>query len=198
MPDENKQIGDVIPNSLVGCFSETNDDILMWAHYGKSFSGICFSYEKTALLNHIKNRDFFIVPVIYNEFPRTIGDVDKISNLGDMLWNLQQFAYKGKMWAYENEWRIVKFKSNICDKDKLIGLKGVSNVYLGNSFSFFNKWAFHFDDDNSLEQDSEESQLEHFLKLFEFAKEKNINIVPTRPLERVYRYEADESQCLLI
>lgn len=104
--------------------------------------------------------------------------------------------YKSKKWKYEVEWRIVKFQKDI--KQNTIELKGISNIFLGYRFEYFNKYAFHFTHDGKIEQDSEETQIKMFLKLADFAKNKKIGIVTTRPIFDKFEYEADESQSLFM
>ena len=191
---ENKRLGDKIPYSLVGCFSESKDDILMWAHYAKSFTGICVEYKKQDILTSVRNREFFLVPVRYTEFPYAPNEFDQANYADDNLWNLLQFMHKSTKWEYELEWRIVKFQKDI--SKTAISLKGISNIYLGYKFEYFNKYAFHFLDDGTIEQDTEKSQIETFLKLVDFANANEIGITMTRPIERMYTYEVDESQRL--
>jgi hypothetical protein len=35
----------ILRNFAVACFSETNDDFLMWSHYASGHSGVCLEYE---------------------------------------------------------------------------------------------------------------------------------------------------------
>lgn len=35
----------VLGNSAVACFSEVNDDFLMWSHYASGHSGVCLEFE---------------------------------------------------------------------------------------------------------------------------------------------------------
>lgn len=193
---ENKRYGDIIPYSLVGCFSESKDDILMWAHYAKSFTGLCLEYKKQNILSSVENGEFFLVPEIYSDFPYAPNEFEQVNHANNSLWNLLQFMYKGNKWSYELEWRIVKFHSDI--HKNIIQLRGISNIFLGYKFEYFNPYAFHFLDNGSIEQDSEKNQLEKFLKLCEFAKINKINICTTRAIERQYNYEVDISQMMLI
>ena len=193
---ENKTLGDKIPNSLVACFSETNNDILMWGHYAKSFTGMCVEYKVQEIFDAVKRREFFLVPVIYTKHPYRISKFEQAEHCNNILWNLQQFMYKSEKWEYEVEWRIVKFQKNI--KQNIIELKGISNIFLGYRFEYFNKYAFHFTYDDKIEQVSEKNQIEMFLKLADFAKTKNIGIIMTRPITDKFEYEADESLSLFM
>jgi hypothetical protein len=40
-------ISKFLNNSSISCFSEANDDFLMWSHYASSHSGICLEFEVT-------------------------------------------------------------------------------------------------------------------------------------------------------
>lgn len=86
---ENKTLGDKIPNSLVACFSETKNDILMWGHYAKSFTGLCVEYNAQEIFDAVKRREFFLVPVIYTEHPYRVSKFEQAGHCNNILWNLQ-------------------------------------------------------------------------------------------------------------
>lgn len=80
----------------VSCFSEKIDNVLMWGHYASAGKGCVleFDIEKLSL--------FFpsmIDKVIYSDILPDIGP-DFKEGIGSRL------IYKGKDWAYEQEWRI--------------------------------------------------------------------------------------------
>lgn len=39
------KVGDIFRHHLVTCFSESNDDTLMWSHYAEGHTGFCVEYD---------------------------------------------------------------------------------------------------------------------------------------------------------
>ena len=87
----------------VACFTETQDNILMWSHYAQNHEGICIEYDFSRL--EFTSRTIqSLSPVKYiNELFDTIDysnrtPIDKI-----------QLAALSKFdgWKYENEWRLI-------------------------------------------------------------------------------------------
>jgi len=87
----------------VSCFSESNDDLLMWGHYGGKYKGFCLEFS-TDHMPFTKAK-----PIKYvNRVP----DVSVIPFLTGSKWeaaNAAEFFYliKSVSWSYEKEWRIV-------------------------------------------------------------------------------------------
>lgn len=87
----------------VSCFSESCDDLLMWAHYGGSYRGFCLefdtSYFPTAHKVHYSAEipSFDPIPILKDELEA--GDV------------MSMFSSKSPSWAYEKEWRIFHEKA---------------------------------------------------------------------------------------
>lgn len=84
--------------SGVACFSETNDNMLMWSHYANGGRGICLEFDtdfhpfSTARIINYEPK----IPVIQAR-PLLIGDdIDQYIDL---------FCIKSDHWAYEREWR---------------------------------------------------------------------------------------------
>jgi len=40
----------------IACFTETHEDVLMWAHYASSYSGMCLSYSGYELEKGLSDR----------------------------------------------------------------------------------------------------------------------------------------------
>lgn len=123
---------DISPESLteknincnVACFTETNNNILMWAHYAKYNQGFCIEYNTNELKELIKK----IFPIIYLKepifCPKLMNDYkdDKVDvSLPQTIFSTTKFVE----WQYEEEWRI--FAGN--QKLKLPSLP--SCIYLG-------------------------------------------------------------------
>jgi len=84
----------------VACFSERNDDLLMWSHYGGQYKGFCLEFDTTAEPFHR------ILPVRYE---KSLPTVSVRSLLLDDSFNPGQelFSTKSEAWAYEREWRAI-------------------------------------------------------------------------------------------
>ena len=80
----------------VCCFTEDEDNILMWSHYADSHKGVCLIYDLSQDERYFKG----LGPVMYRDEPPTIG---KIEN--DIIFSL---LTKGPKWSYEKEWRLIQ------------------------------------------------------------------------------------------
>lgn len=109
------------------CFSESNKNRLMWAHYADSFRGICVGYkfDKDELLNNL-------FPVVYNNRRFISVKPYQIKN------NKYFFLKKSSEWRYEKEWRLIYSKNDLknnttfCTGHPLIDLCGcIESVTLG-------------------------------------------------------------------
>jgi hypothetical protein len=94
-------------NTVISCFSELYNSILMWSHYARNHTGFCLEYDFRSLgiYNEI-NINLF--PVIYQK---------KLININKYLSKtLDRFNYKSFVlagitksieWKYEKEWRLI-------------------------------------------------------------------------------------------
>ena len=103
----NRAIRDLIEenrNSGVVCLSEVCDSILMWSHYAKKHTGVCFEFTR-AEDNELGDEEI-CSPVRYD---RNYPQID----LGRMLINQDgetirlMMKTKSWEWAYEKEWRLI-------------------------------------------------------------------------------------------
>jgi hypothetical protein len=111
----------------VACFSESVDDMLMWAHYADGHKGFCLEFDTSVA----PLRD--AQPVIYREvFPRLKVSQERLESAtseeltDSLLRRMLLTKYKG--WKYEKEWRIVRSKNahtEVFDK------RAIAGVYLG-------------------------------------------------------------------
>ena len=89
------------------CFTEKNNDILMWAHYGGAHTGICLGFE-------VEDTNLeAIYKVHYNdEYP--ILDLENVLNVGGTAKILHN---KSSHWSYEKEWRkmFIEPATFLCD-----------------------------------------------------------------------------------
>jgi hypothetical protein len=100
-----KGIADVRENFLntkgINCFSERNDDLLMWAHYGGQYKGFCLAF------NTVKYPFTKLHQVQYIDAIPQIDIVDFVVNKNhDKLFN-DLYCTKSISWKYEKEWRAI-------------------------------------------------------------------------------------------
>ena len=95
----------------IGCFSETPDNILMWGHYARQFTGIVVKF-RTA----ITDWGYGLEKVKYND-TRIAVDSFKSDVIGSTSVERSLLTRKSVQWAYEKEWRYIRL-TNDCDKDK--------------------------------------------------------------------------------
>lgn len=90
----------------ISCLSESNDSLLMWAHYANNHSGMCVEYE---LLEINKQLRFSPVPVIYsNERPSFHSINPDTIDTDSMNILIESLTSKSPEWSYEKEWRIIR------------------------------------------------------------------------------------------
>jgi len=89
--------------SSLFCVAERGNDILMFSHYGDAHRGCCleFDFSNDPLLKLAERVSY------QNDYPdlnyfRLHGDVHKMSK--------GLFLTKALQWAYENEWRVIRYK----------------------------------------------------------------------------------------
>jgi hypothetical protein len=84
----------------ISCFSEVNDELLMWSHYGGQHKGFCLEFD-TSHPPFEKMRK-----VKYStEMPRI--DVATLLIRRDFEAVMDLFSTKSTSWAYEREWRVL-------------------------------------------------------------------------------------------
>jgi hypothetical protein len=113
--DTNKRVG-------ICCFTEVNDDILMWAHYADCHRGICLEFASTDdPLNAAQ-------PVEYtSEYPAL--DLEAIVTKEELRAAAPWMLRKADHWSYEKEWRVLDFKTG--PGAKLIPTFCLTGVILG-------------------------------------------------------------------
>ena len=104
---------DILQNSMkndlekrgITCFSEINNNLLMWSHYGKSHTGICIGFDFAKLYESIKTKhpfDKFFIKVRYEtEFQAMDYFDDKVESIVNWV------RTKSLDWNYEKEFRII-------------------------------------------------------------------------------------------
>ncbi|MDY6296540.1 MAG: DUF2971 domain-containing protein, partial [Schwartzia succinivorans] len=88
------------------CFSESEDSLLMWAHYAHNHRGICVEYE---LMRFNRELMFSPVPIIYSDQKPSLQTID-LSNPEEDSSRcfIKCLTTKSKEWSYEKEWRIIR------------------------------------------------------------------------------------------
>jgi Protein of unknown function (DUF2971) len=84
----------------VSCFSEVNNDLLMWSHYGDKYKGFCleFNTSQEPFQKARKVQYSSMMPVI---------DVATLLLHNSFEVVMDLFSTKSNSWAYEQEWRVI-------------------------------------------------------------------------------------------
>lgn len=128
------------------CFSEENNNPLMWAHYADSHKGICIEYDYDKIPKEIKR---LIFSIIYKE--KRYDATQLLAYHNKNLARNPSF-YKSSMWRYEKEWRFRIDRTEI-DSIKNKSVKEINSgshiflelsstiksIYFGMNFNFNNK-----------------------------------------------------------
>lgn len=106
----------------VACFTETDDNVLMWAYYGGCQRGICIEFN---LLEDV----FFasdIYQVMYKSYFESIKKENDKFNYYDIL------TTKSEEWTHEKEWRVIKegYAGKFCS----INPRAIKSIILGPKF----------------------------------------------------------------
>lgn len=92
------------------CYSELNNNILMWSHYADNHKGICLGFE----FNDTNSSGVY--PVKYSDdYPNLEFTPEKIWSLDGMSKIMFQ---KSDCWAYEKEWRTIVVEGNVLHEYK--------------------------------------------------------------------------------
>jgi len=84
-------------NLRISCFSEINNNVLMWSHYADSHRGLVLEYS-TAYSPFSS-----AIPIKY----KSNLSQDEYPDLFDDNQFFPWYEFKGEPWAYEKEWRII-------------------------------------------------------------------------------------------
>lgn len=108
--DLNNTLIDLLSHSRVLCVSETNENVVMWSHYGEEHRGAVI---KLHCIDAVDDNLLIARPVTYTEtFPDFLSVDDWVAeHLGLKANDYQSLAFnlayiKHKDWGYEREWRI--------------------------------------------------------------------------------------------
>lgn len=107
--------------AYIKSFSESKDNLLMWAHYANSYSGMCVEYDFSKIKDDML---IHLFPVMYSEkrFPkqeleRAIKEFRKLKRFNESqespydMFFIKDIMYllltKSNDWSYEKEWRFI-------------------------------------------------------------------------------------------
>lgn len=84
----------------VSCFSEVNNELLMWSHYADKYKGFCLEFDT--------NYEPFskVRKVTYTDKMPTLSITEALIN-NDYDQFLELYCTKSGSWAYEKEWRCI-------------------------------------------------------------------------------------------
>jgi hypothetical protein len=130
-PSELKRLSDLsdlhtIETIGICCFSQRNDSLLMWSHYGDKHKGVCLTLD---ISEYKKETDSLLFNV---EYPRSypIFNWPKDKNTSSSLRHL--IATKSQDWQYEDEVRIVRENINPPYRGKVFfNKKCLKSLYFG-------------------------------------------------------------------
>lgn len=102
----------------VACFSERNDDLLMWSHYGGGYKGFCLEFDTSFDAFRMLNQVRYLpkLPVL---------SLSSILLDRDLYPVLELFCTKSKAWKYEREWRAIHLVAGTEFCYKASALKGI-------------------------------------------------------------------------
>lgn len=104
--------------ATIGCLCERKDSILMWSHYTDAHKGFLLEYDTVDLFYTSANNNAFLLPVDYdtlryNATEMVLSNVLRLLGINMPEWNkfevLMYMTKKSEEWAYEKEWRVIRF-----------------------------------------------------------------------------------------
>lgn len=90
----------------VACLSESDNEILMWAHYAHSHKGICVEYDMLGMNEQLR---FSAIPVLYSNTRPCLEHIDINATAETAItFLIDNLMTKSPVWSYEKEWRIIR------------------------------------------------------------------------------------------
>lgn len=117
------------------CFSEKNDDILMWSHYGNSHQGVCLEFDTTSSSFFSDNKQG-VIKVRYSDVYPLLELTEVVASRGKVPLLRRLLGTKSSHWSYEAEWRMI---SKIGDYAHPYDEGTLTGVYLGCKITKENK-----------------------------------------------------------
>ena len=85
------------------CFTTSNKNLPMWAHYAKNHEGVCIEYDYKNRDSMAENLNFF--PIRYTKSMKNITKIISLNPKALLKVVLYILSRKQEEWSYENEWR---------------------------------------------------------------------------------------------
>ena len=137
-----KKIEEYTNRYRIACFSEENNNILLWSHYGDKHRGVVITFKNA--FEYFENN---ILKVEYSDLRIKIPFLDFIlpdkENIVHKNWERNILITKSDCWKYEKEWRLIKTKENCLEENGMsfypIVKECISSITLGCCISEENK-----------------------------------------------------------
>lgn len=137
----------------IGCLTERNNSLLMWAHYGASYRGVCIEYDFSKF-SAIESHCMFALVMYRDSRPEIPESVITKSYKGHTIPTEDQnqlskgLFTKSPAWKYECEWRIVRGcpKENRNSKYLSFKMPPIRKIYLGAEWRtpcIDSDWIYH-------------------------------------------------------
>lgn len=122
-------------NLYCSCFTDDNNNLLMWTHYANESKGICIEYD---FLNSLDKYDTIPIPITYSDNrsslspsifapeKKNISHEERVEHDRELT---HVYTVKAKCWEYENEYRI--FVDQKEARDFYIYGAKVTAIYMG-------------------------------------------------------------------
>lgn len=90
----------------ISCLSESDNSLLMWAHYANNHKGFCVKYDLLKINEQLR---FSPVPVIYSNVKASFCSINLDTIEADSTrFFIESLTSKASEWSYEKEWRIIR------------------------------------------------------------------------------------------
>jgi hypothetical protein len=106
----------------IACFTEENNNILMWSHYANGHQGFCLEFD-TKLYPFKSTDKKSLLKIMYSENYPPLSLTDIPDNLPSITQD--QLGIKSLNWQYEKEWRMFSNRGNACIKYENGALSGI-------------------------------------------------------------------------
>ena len=106
------------------CFSETEDNELMWAHYANNYAGICVEYSVPYLQTGLSDL-LHLAKISYGHTPPRVTSKECKSDIDYATRKI--LSHKKLSWSYEREWRLL----GKIGRNQISHSRVVKKVYLG-------------------------------------------------------------------
>ncbi|SFH33145.1 DUF2971 domain-containing protein [Pedobacter insulae] len=126
----------ILPNVKITCFSEHKNNMLMWSHYAKDHSGVCFEFDTKAMIIYLGGQTkanniskYLFLKAVYDSKRKNYIFESSDDSSPLLMW----LKTKSIQWEYESEIRLVflKWEENLLSIPPNI----ISSLYLGAQIS---------------------------------------------------------------